>query len=145
MIEAGCAVEEFQKQAGFLLAQAEGLHGSLRQAWLMPTEVFFEHLQNMLQGRKTSSTVAILSFFTSFLYPIGSMSHSLNTLPSAACRCFHIPVWTKESFITRHPQEASSELGSSFRGIMTILGVPKDLLAKASCCVSPAETEKQTS
>lgn len=32
MIEAGCAVEKFQKQAGFLLAQGEGLHSSPRQA-----------------------------------------------------------------------------------------------------------------
>lgn len=48
MIEAGCVVEEFQKQAGFLLVQAEGLHSSPRQAWLM-----LEPLQNMLQGKKT--------------------------------------------------------------------------------------------
>lgn len=40
MIEAGCVVEEFQKQAGFLLAKAKGMHSGLRQAWLMPTEGF---------------------------------------------------------------------------------------------------------
>lgn len=40
MIEAGCVAEGFQKQAGFLLAQAEGLHSGPRQAWLMPTGVF---------------------------------------------------------------------------------------------------------
>lgn len=40
MIEAGCVVEEFQKQAGFLLAKAKGMHSGLRQVWFMSTEDF---------------------------------------------------------------------------------------------------------
>lgn len=49
MTGAGCAVEEFQKQAGFLLAQ--GQHSSPRQAWLMPLGLC-EHMENMLQGKQ---------------------------------------------------------------------------------------------
>lgn len=74
-----------------------------------------------------------------------TVSHHFNPLPPALFSGFHIRVRTEEPFITEHPQEALSELGSAFRGMVTILGVLKDLLAKESFCVSSAETEKQMS
>ena len=85
---------------------------------------FCDHLQNVLRGRKTVAALWLYEVF----YPIGSTSHSFNSLPSAACRGFHLPVCTKESFVNEHPQEAPSELGSACRGIVTTLGVPTDLL-----------------
>lgn len=102
---------------------------------------FCEHQQNMLPGSTTVSSLSSLHPRSILL----TGSHHFNPLPSAARSGFHIRVRTEEPFITEHPQEALSELGSAFRGMVTILGVLKDLLAKESLCVSSAETEKQMS
>lgn len=63
MTGAGCAVEEFQKQAGFLLAQAEGQHSSPRQAWLMPLGLC-EHTENMLQGTQNVAALWLYEVFS---------------------------------------------------------------------------------
>lgn len=78
---------------------------------------FCEHQQNMLPG---STTVSSLSS----LHPrsiLSTVSHHLNPLPSAARSGFRIRAHTEEPFITEHPQEALLELGSAFRGLVTIL------------------------
>lgn len=50
-----------------------------------------------------------------------SVGHHISSLPSIAHSAFHVSECTKEPLIPGHSQDTLLELGSTFRGMTTIL------------------------